>query len=242
MEQGKYLGKIVNISNSTLYFEVENIKEQPLAVTVYSPDWKNADAVSWSAGKPLLLKSEGFFLRLTEAKDCAGYRYCGSVTNLQNGRQGRWFLKDRVIQPEPEEETKILLTHAALLAKQIKAEGMRKNLEELKSESIKLSSALEDAESIRSKSDTRFSSQQQRIEELKMQIDQEEMALRRLQSNFEIAKSVSPRGRVTSLARQMLVREFDMLTPADTGKLELLEKARTAREVLALKRQVEEMQ
>jgi hypothetical protein len=212
-------GSLIDNDNEHLFFSY-SLKElgQSAQISLYSNSWDptREDAVSLKKDQPLLLKSDTYHLRLAQG-NCLNKRikkrsaYCGEAYNLNNGRKGFWFLSKVESLTSGEAIKKTALLTASKLSQQSKQSKIVAELETIKVESAQISKALMDTNTLKTRSEQRYTSQRETIESLKREIEQEEQALRKKQASFEVAKSASTRGRISYLSRQFLEKDADRL-------------------------------
>lgn len=253
---GQYLGRIepnlIDSQEAITFFSMQlsDSGEQP-EVKIFNAGWDGVaeGAVSYFKDSPLLLKGQNFLLRLSEGS-CADRSargladYCGAVTNLDTGQQGKWFLALSSKGTASSVAQKISRDRSLTFVAEAQLQAAKKELDSLQVESERLLTASKDVDGIRQKSEFRYASQQGKISQLKEQIDQDEKALSALQASFDIARSTTPKGRVTSLSRKLMTKEFDLIDLKLRSSLleennNLLKEAAQAREALKLKAELE---
>lgn len=256
---GKYLGyfpgHVINEKIEKVFFGIE-VKENSalLEFTIYNPGWglKNLDINfdsndTSSAVAPLIINASEAVLRFggrVLSKDLIR----GKVTNVSSGEEAEWTLYSNPAQQNStfvsseQKQLLELITEESNLEIQLKIQN--RTLENISAEQVRLTKALSEGGTLEQKAENRYSEKQNEIDVLKQEITKVGSELSEMQASLSVARSITQRGRLTTIARESLQREFRNLEVKFSGESQrndsalLVELAR-AKQALALQQELE---
>lgn len=259
LKRGSYLGwfsgAVFGEASSPVYFSIEPTEDGGLQAAIYRAGWELKPVpmqVDGAQGElhPLLVSGAEGLLRFGGNVIDDNYAQ-GTVLHTATGAATPWVLF-RNQETEGGEGARsglkvmdhVISLRAEQSSLKAQVQHFREAIESAQSEQLRLSSILEQGDTLKNKAETRLTAQQQEIERLKSETSTAQKKLERLQSALQIARSVTPRGRITTLARESLIQEFraiDFRLTVDSRKNDAAFVAdfNKAREALALQAELD---
>jgi hypothetical protein len=255
LEAGKYFGyfpgEVIGAGANNIYFSAEVHEDSPnIELILYHSGWglKNTQTQVGSdkEPQPIVLTGPEGVLRFSGLKVNSEYAY-GKVVNVSNGKEARWELFYSVQTAKKKESS---TDFSQLLVMRAEQDNLEMQLAQLKmslvpvvAEQSKLSQVLSDGPTLQQKAQNRFTEKQSEIDKLKLEIAQEEKTLLEMQSALDIARAITQRGQLTTMARESLAREFRAINYKLSAELRqndaaLMAELVRAEEALALKREL----
>ncbi len=230
---------------------------EDLFVAVLSPGWKpelvsTAIHAAGSAAPrwvlPLIVSQGAKRIQLT-GLPLGQDRYGGEVVDLSSGLEGTWRLEPIRALPgdvgQGAQEVRLwLMLKAELEEVEARIGEFERRVPEQRVEIEKLTSLLTEGEELRSRANEKFGSVKEERAVADREFKSEQQKVQRLEASLEIAQKVTGMGKLVSLSRESLEREWrivDSLLRSSAGSSAEALKAEfeKATTVLELKRQVE---
>lgn|GEM_PF-1671778 len=227
IEAGSYVGNIIGAGLSDkqrpVKFYVERAPGgEDLFFAILKPGWtpQVVSSVVSSAGRlqsqwllPITVQGPEGKLRFI-GTTVGPFRYGGAVTNLDTGREGEWSL--RVIHAVPSatddvDGTEIrlwLLLWAELQDVEAKIAAAEAKVPEQRAEIEKLTNLLTEGVQLKIKSNEKFIQAKEDLQRVKEQLEIKREQAKRLEASIEVSQRVTGMGRLVSLARESLEREW----------------------------------
>jgi len=238
-------------------FYVERAPEtEDLFVAVLAAGWKPqlVSTVIHAAGStaprwilPLIISQGERRLQLTGgavAKD----RYEGEALDLTSGREGTWKLEPIRAPPgdvgQGAQVVRLwLMLKAELDDVEARTREFERRVPEQRAEIEKLTGLLTEGEELRSRANEKFGSVQEGLAQAERELKQEHQKVQRLEASLEIAGKVTGMGKLVSLSRESLEREWRIVdsklrSSADASAEDLEEEYERATRILEVQGQV----
>ena len=261
LEPGSYAGEIESIfgrqSASTTPFFVESLPSGELYVSVARSGWQpekitlvsvtdDSDDVRWA--HPVVLVGPDAKLRFSGAEKETGF-WIGKVKDLASGGGGVWRLylaKEEARLEGAAERVDVQLwlrlkaeldgVEDAMAVLQARVPAQRQEIE-------KLTGFITEGDSLRARADQKYRATKAEVDALKEELKQRRAEARDLEKKLVVSQSVTPKGKLVSLARASLDREarwIDSLvrTGAQPVSAELESAIQSSSKILELKDQI----
>lgn len=252
---GKYIGffsgSLIGSGVEKVFFSVEaEQKTSILHVIIYSTGWgaKSFDINTSSdekSGTPLIVPGPEVVLRFGGRSVSPEY-IAGKVINVSSGEDSNWVLyansdiKTAALTPE-QSQLPALGLEEVNLEMRLKAQAI--SAEKLSVEQARLTKALSEGKTLEQKAENRFTEKQGEIDNLKLEIAKAEKTVSDMQASLAVARSITQKGRLTTMARESLTREFREINFKLSGDSReedaaLLAELARAKEALALQQEL----
>lgn len=264
LPDGSYLGyfsaDLIGTENQNAFFSVQvnPNSHTDLELTIYDSAWgpRSFDINKNIDNQIALIVTEQLATDKIGAEPQAVLRfggrqisqnlYSGAVTNVSTGKRSTWFLfsdnSSKMLNELDSNYRQLpaLMAERAVLERQIAYQRDRSDL--VLKERDRLVKVLSEEKLLEQKGESRFNEKQIEIEKLRAEIALTEDALNNIQSALNIARSITPKGRLSTISREILSREYREINSRTlVGKQEdarLLAELAMAKEALALKREL----
>jgi hypothetical protein len=208
--------------STSVPFYVERAQEsEELFVAILLPGWKPqlVSTVIHSSGSsaprwilPLLLSQGAKRIQLT-GLPLAADQYGGEVVDLSSGSEGSWRLEPIRALPgdvgQGAQEVRLwLMLKAELEEVQARIGEFERRVPEQRAEIEKLTKLLTEGEELRSRANEKFGSVKEERLVADRDLKGEQQKVQRLESSLEIAQKVTGMGKLVSLSRESLEREW----------------------------------
>lgn len=264
LKTGNYLGcfsgEVLGAEPSKVYFSIEVQEKSPnLLFVLYRSGWGSKIVQSYNVSdnsaadkefQPVILTGPEGVLRFSGQKAAPEYA-SGKVVNVSNGKEAEWELFSSASKAEEHDPRDMFSQILSLRAEQDNLEMQlnrtRKFLEDIDAEESRISKVLSDGPTLQQKAQTRFTEKQSEIDKLTLELAQEEKTLAAMQAALDVARSVTQRGRLTTMARESLAREFRAInyklsSEARENDTALMAELTRAQEALALQKELASLQ
>ena len=250
---GYFSGSLIGKAEGKIFFSVEVPEDSSILKLIsYSLGWgtKSIDINNIAQEDPgaslIIAGPDNSVLKFGGKINSPDY-ISGKVVNVSTGQDANWALylnplKSELVEIAPEQRMlPDLKAEEYNMAMRVKAQ--KDNLEQMALEQSSLTKALLEGKTLQQKAENRFSEKQNKIEELKIKIAQVEKDLGEMQSALTVARSITQRGRFTTMARESLSREYTNIDSKLTGHsydsdAALMSELARAKEALALQQKV----
>ncbi|NLF24809.1 MAG: hypothetical protein GX589_04030 [Deltaproteobacteria bacterium] len=223
LERGSYVGEIEGVFSDehlTRFF-VESMPSGELYVAAARDGWKpekitmvglsdDSDDGKWV--HPLVLVGPDAKLRLSGARKEAGVWH-GKVKDLLGGGRGLWrlqFAPEIEVPEDPAGRVDLQLwlrLRAESDAVHQEISGLRDKVPKQRKEIDKLTKFITEGDSLRARADQKYRETKADLEALKAELKQKRLEAQDLEKKLVVSRSVTPRGKLVSLARLSLERE-----------------------------------
>lgn len=226
LEAGKYIGELNNAFSGKqaksvkIYVEAKQQQDEMLFV-VMQKGWLPQTVASILAGSKkhesdrilpvMIIGPEGKLKLWGGSKTDSGYT--GEIENLQSGTIGTWKLSrienDNTTMSTSVDDLKhwLLLKHE-LSTVEYKIMGYEKEVPKQKADIEKLNSVITEGEGLRTKGKEKYQVVNNELNLAKDKLQKQRNQAQQLEEKFALARRVSDAGRLVSLARESLEREW----------------------------------
>ena len=264
LQDGRYIGyfsaDLIGIKNQNAFFSVQADQNSSpnLSLKIYASGWgvrsfnlnQNAESrialiVTDRIAPEQIAAEPGTVLRFG-GKQISQNVFSGTITNLSTGKKSPWFLyndnssKTANLLTSEFGQLPTIMAERSMLEMQIMEQQAKSDF--VVKERDRLLKALSEEKVLEQKGENRFNEKQIEIEKLKSEIAVYEDALKNMQSSLNIARSITQKGRLATISREILSREYREINLRTSVSKEedarLMAESAVAKEALALKKEL----
>lgn len=254
---GTYVGQLAGVfaegdESVPLYGEVS--QQDSIMIAVARENWRaqtisigSVGATAANFAAPISLAGPQTVVQLDGSPAESSGRFEGRAVNLSSGREGTWHLtRVEVVALAPEAESEVrlwLMLKNELVDLEARTRQIEVKLPSQRAEIDKLTSLIGEGETLRIRANDKLRSAQEDLHKVQSQVTEKQKEVKQLEDAFQISTKVTGTGRLVSLARDSLDREWrwlDLLMRSDieSGSTELDLAVGKAERVLAVKREI----